>query len=232
MQPYILLTVHRRYNVLAANLRHIKTLVDEFDERPRIVVIRGDAERKVDLLFEQWKMDGLVDFVYDRPSIGEGFNITLLEELNITQGFLNIKAERLKNHEYDPYYTIVQAGDCFAQPGAYRTINRLFIGLGIEAFTLYWKNHLNAEGVHTNFFAYNPQKVLGPFAIENHNVLEVQFLKQLRNQYGVKRCFQWCDLVNEDDGKEHLWFYHTHADVDGNLVDDLQKKLKISGEMQ
>lgn len=232
--PYILLTVHRRYNILAANLRYIQQLKNEFEESPKIVVVRGDPERKVDKLFEQWEADGLINYTYDRPSIGEGFNITLLEELNIHQGVLNIKAERLKNHNYRPYYTIVQAGDCFAQQYTYRQIDKAFNIFDIEIITVNWQNHLNAKGVHTNFFAYNPQKTSGPITYENNNVLEVQFYQQLMATYNTAKInlfggdLKWCNLNMRQNNKPI--FYHTHTDVDGDLQADLKANLKINGE--
>jgi len=238
LTPYILLTVHRRYNVLAANLRHIQTMRNTFYEPPNIVVVRGDPERKVDTMFDQWKMDGLIDFVYDRPSIGTGFNISLLEGLNIAQGAMNIKTERLRNHQYGPYFIIVQAGDCFAKPNTYSGIHYVFNNLDIDFFTFYWKNHLNTTGLHTNFFAYNPDRGAAPICFENYNVLEVQFYKELLEKYQDNRSStnsllvkpKWIDFNNEGDS----WFYHTHHDVEGyqNLMDDLKKNLEISGENQ
>lgn len=121
MKPYILMTVHRRYFELIANLKRYKLLKHEFAKPPELVLVWADPIKCDEWLFDFLVDKGYVDHLLYRPFLvkDQYINTTYPESININMGLKFIKN---KSHNQSSY-CLMQAHDIFIYERTYAEID-------------------------------------------------------------------------------------------------------------
>jgi hypothetical protein len=144
----VVLTLHRRYDQLWANLRALDEKKGEFAEPPLVALVAAQPEGEALPFLRRLQRDGLVDWVLFRPSNGlDGPVTTVPESNNIRLGL-----SWARDVAGPDAYALVQAADVTPAAGVYRLVDER-MQAGTAGCLFHWENGSARSDVwHTNFF--------------------------------------------------------------------------------
>lgn len=178
MQPIILITLHRRYRELIESLETVKELEDEFDIKPKKIVVWADPCIGHYWILRQLLQEEKIDYLVLRNKSvfdGEGKPTSYPESLNIKKGFEFIE------ENFKDYFVIVKASDVFPRPGIFEYINKKI--KDVPAILFFWENRIEKINAwNTCFFAVRHDFKEIPPVSNNSDTLEINWGKMLASK--------------------------------------------------
>lgn len=144
--PFLLMTVHRRYFELIANLKRYHLLKNEFQETPTVVLVWADPIKCDEWIFNFLVDKGYVDNLLYRPFLvkDQYINTTYPESMNINIGLKFIK--NLSLSRGNPAYCFMQAHDIFVYENTYAEL---------DAHMQSWAKGVLFDWVHSPCYSTN-----------------------------------------------------------------------------
>lgn len=159
---------------------NIQAKLNEFHQRPDVVVVWSCPEFDRLWFFEEYMKRGQINFLLFREptSKDNSFATTVPESINLRLGLNFIK------RNYENVYIIGQSADVIPRDGTYKLVDQEMKCTEREAYLFFWQNQIAHANVwHTNFFAVTTNEKYWPPVSEygDADTLEVQYGKQLLN---------------------------------------------------